>query len=93
MLKISENIHLTQTIEQCGHKDQSFLAFWYKSKQDTVCQIHCRIHCRIQYDIVENVFSDKFGYSKQGADMFLAVFLLPKKKDLIYGIIFTNKTY
>ena len=27
------------------------------------CHIHCRIHCRIQYDIVENVFSEKFRYS------------------------------
>ena len=74
--KHSKNIVL---LWPCGHKDQSFLAFWYKSKQDifkevkiqmkkkifkktfvAVCQIHCHIHCRIQYDIVENVFSDKF---------------------------------
>ena len=46
----------------CGHKDQSFLAFWYKSKQDIFKEVKiqmkkkifkktfvavCQIHCHI----------------------------------------------
>ena len=71
--KHSKNIVL---LWPCGHKDQSFLAFWYKSKHDIVKEVKiqmkkdnffktfvavCQIHCRIHFRIQYDIVENVFS--------------------------------